>query len=108
VNPRRHSTPGTGFSLSMPLSARMSMPYCGPLHNRQQQFVMSRFVDEGSHESLGGDEDSGVHLPCRRVLPPTPTGFGGRLPQGNFVDGTEEDEDELFCGMFAWLLSDVI
>jgi hypothetical protein len=98
ANPGRRSTLGTGFSLSMLPPACTSM--------RQHQFVMSHFNDEGSHESLGGDEDSGVHLLCRRVLPPT--GFGGRLPQENFVDGTEEDEEELFCGMFAWLLSDVI
>jgi hypothetical protein len=98
VNPRHRSTLGTGFSLLMPPLARMS--------TRQQQFVMPRFIDEGSHESLGGDEDSGVHLPRRRVLPPT--GFGGRLLQENYVDGTEEDEDELFCGMLAWLLSGMI
>jgi hypothetical protein len=106
ANPGHRSTLRIGFSLSMPPLARTSMPYYRSLDNQQQQFRMSCFIDEGSYESLGGNEDSGVHLPRRRVLPPT--GFSGRLLQGNFVDGTEEDEEELFCGMFAWLLNDVI
>jgi hypothetical protein len=62
---------------------------------------MPRLVCEGSHKSLGGAEESGVHLHPRRIVPPS--GFGGRSLKEFFVEGTDKEEEPL-CGMSCSLL----
>jgi hypothetical protein len=66
--------------LPMPLPARTSAPPRGVVPNRPAQFVIPRFVGEGSHGSQ------------RRPL-----------PHGLVGDVTEEDDDGAFCGMFFLL-----
>jgi hypothetical protein len=43
-----------------------------------------------------------IDLQCHRVLPQS--GLGAHLPNGLFVDGIEEDDDEAFSGMFNSIL----
>jgi hypothetical protein len=50
----------------------------------------------------GDEEESGLDLQRRRVLPPS--GLGAPLPNGLIVDGTEEDDDEAISGMFNSIL----
>jgi hypothetical protein len=75
VNSGQRSTTASGTPLWMPLPPRMAPPVCGPAPNQPQQFMMPRLVSEGSHESVGGAEEIGVHLNRRRVVPPY--GVGG-------------------------------
>jgi hypothetical protein len=63
---------------------------------------MPHFVDEGSHETVGVNEESAVQFQRCRILPPI--GSIGQLPEEIFVEGQEEDDEEPFCGMILCLL----
>jgi hypothetical protein len=69
----------------------------GGVPNRVHEFVMPRFISQGSQESLGGEE-SGVDLQRRRVLPPT--ALGGRPSHGLYEDSLDKYDQEEFPGMF--------
>jgi hypothetical protein len=85
------------LSLSPPTSTpREAVP------NQLHQFVIPRFVVQGSQESLGGDK-SGVDLQSHRVLPLT--ALGVRSLQGLFEDGIDEDVQEDYSGIFPSLLN---
>jgi hypothetical protein len=87
----------------MPPPPPRSMDSCGVVPNRPQHFVMPRFIDKGIHEALGGDEEeNGLDLQSRWVLPLS--GLGAQLPNGLFVDGIEEDDNEAFSSMFNSIL----
>jgi hypothetical protein len=58
---------------------------------------MPHLVGEGRH-----GEEGGVDLYCGRVVPPS--GFGCQPSQEGFVDGTDEEEEEPFCGMSCSLV----
>jgi hypothetical protein len=80
ANPVRRASMAGGSPLSMPLPARTSAPPRGVVPNRPAQFMIPRFIGEGSHDSQ------------RRPL-----------PNGLVRDGTEEDDDRAFCGMYFLL-----
>jgi hypothetical protein len=102
VNPNHRSSMASMFPLSMMSVPRTSTPSHGAIPNRLHQFVMSWFVGEGSHESLGGDDDSGIDLQHHQILPQA--GLGGRLPQVFCVDGPDDDVQEEYPGIFPSLL----
>jgi hypothetical protein len=94
---------GTSFPLSMPPPSRRSTDSCGAVPNQPQHFVKPQFVDKGIHKALGGDEEENrLDLQSCWVLPPS--GLGAQLPNGLFVDGIKEDDNEAFSGMFNSIL----
>jgi hypothetical protein len=102
ANPSHRSTTISIFPVLMSLLHRTSMASRGAVPNRSYLVGMPWFIGKRSHESLGGDEESGVDLQCCRVL--AQSGLGGRLPNELFVHGIDEDDEEAFSGMFhSWL-----
>jgi hypothetical protein len=74
----------------------------GAVRNQPRQFVIPRFVAQGSWASLGGDE-SGVDLQSHWVLPLA--ALGVRSLQGLFEDDIDEDVQEDYSGTFHSLLN---